>query len=106
MVAEVMLSRTTAEWLALLEAADIPAMRCNSLLDVIDEPHLRATGFIHERNHAAVGPYLAMQHPVKFSGTPAEIRIEPPLLGQHTREVLEELGFAAGEIDAMASAAG
>jgi crotonobetainyl-CoA:carnitine CoA-transferase CaiB-like acyl-CoA transferase len=45
-----------------------------------------------------------MQHPVKFGGTPASIRAEPPLLGQHTAEVLDELGFSPEEIARMTKA--
>ena len=104
LVAEVAATRTTGEWLELLAKADIPSMRCNTLEDVLDDPHLRATGFLHERQHPVVGPYVAMEHPVRFTGTPADIRLEPPTLGQHTREVLEALGFAGDELEAMLSA--
>ncbi|HVY89423.1 MAG TPA: CoA transferase [Hyphomonadaceae bacterium] len=102
LVAEVALTKTTEEWLKLLAEADIPSMKCNSLLDVISDPHLRGTGFIHEREHPAIGKYVAMEHPVKFTGTPADIRIEPPTLGQHTVEVLLELGFSQDEAERMA----
>ncbi len=102
LVAEVAATKTTAEWLELLGKADIPAMKCNTLREAIDDPHLRVTGFVHERDHPAVGRYVAMQHPVKFSETPAQIRIEPPLLGEHTREVLEELGYSASEAERLA----
>ncbi|MDZ4760304.1 MAG: CoA transferase [Alphaproteobacteria bacterium] len=101
LVAEVAATKTTDAWLDLLARADIPSMRCNTLEEVIRDPHLRGNGFIHERQHPAVGPYLAMEHPVRFAQTPADIRIEPPTLGQHTREVLEELGFAPDEVGRM-----
>ena len=105
LVGEVAATKTTDEWLNLLEEADIPAMKCNTLLDVIVDPHLRGSGFIHEREHPAIGSYIAMEHPVNFTGTPADIRIEPPLLGQHTAEVLCELGFSSEDADRMAAAA-
>jgi crotonobetainyl-CoA:carnitine CoA-transferase CaiB-like acyl-CoA transferase len=105
LVAEVAATKTTDEWLRLLEEADIPAMKCNTLLDVIEDPHLRGTGFIHEREHPAIGTYVAMEHPVKFTGTPADIRIEPPTLGQHTQEVLMELGYSADDAGRIAATA-
>lgn len=104
LVGEVAATKTTAEWLSLLEEADIPAARAAKITEVIQDPHLRATGFVHERHHPAFNaPYVAMEHPVKYSRTPADIRIEPPLLGQHTREILAELGFSDAEISRVAA---
>jgi crotonobetainyl-CoA:carnitine CoA-transferase CaiB-like acyl-CoA transferase len=102
LVAEVALTKTSAEWLKLLEEADIPSMNCNTILEAMNDPHLRGTGFVHEREHPAIGRYVAMEHPVKFAETPADIRIEPPMLGQHTVEVLEELGFSRADAERMA----
>jgi crotonobetainyl-CoA:carnitine CoA-transferase CaiB-like acyl-CoA transferase len=102
LVGEVAATKTTDEWLALLEDADIPAARCATLPEVLEDEHLRGTGFIHERQHPAGFPYLAMQHPVKFTGTPADIRMEPPTLGQHTVEVLLELGFSQADAERIA----
>jgi crotonobetainyl-CoA:carnitine CoA-transferase CaiB-like acyl-CoA transferase len=105
LVGEVAATKTTEEWLELLGKADIPCARCSTLQEVLEDPHLRETGFIHERSHPAGFPYLAMQHPVKFTGTPADIRIEPPLLGEHTVEVLLELGFPQADAERMAKEA-
>jgi crotonobetainyl-CoA:carnitine CoA-transferase CaiB-like acyl-CoA transferase len=57
LVGEVAATKTTDEWLALLGKADIPAARCATLQEVLEDPHLRATGFIHERQHPAGFPY-------------------------------------------------
>ncbi len=104
-VGEVAATKTTDDWLKLLGKADIPAARCATLQEVLDDEHLRGSGFIHERQHPAGFPYIAMQHPVKFSETPAVIRREPPLLGEHTVEVLRELGFSNADAKRIAAAA-
>ena len=104
LVGEVAATRTTDEWLDLLGKADIPCARCASLPEVLEDPHLRATGFIHERVHPAGFSYIAMEHPVKFSQTPAAIRREPPQLGEHTVEVLLELGFSQADAERIAEA--
>ena len=62
----------------------------------------RGTGIIHERQHPAGFPYIALEHPVKFTGTPADIRREPPLLGEHTIEVLKELGYSDADAERIA----
>ena len=103
LVGEVAATKTTDEWLDLLGTADIPAARCATLQEVLEDPHLRATGFIHERQHPAGFPYTALQHPVNFTGTPADIRLEPPLLGQHTVEVLKELGYSDADAQRIAA---
>lgn len=104
LVGDVAATKTTDEWLTLLDDADIPAMRCNSIKDVTVDPHLRGSGFIHERDHPDVGKYLAMKHPVNFEKTPADIRREPPRLGEHTDEILRELGFDDDAVSRMTPA--
>ena len=85
-------TRTTAEWLALLRPLNIPVIALNRLDDLPDDPHLRAVGFFETRPHAHAGGYVAMRPPLRFSRTPADIRREPPGLGEHTEEVLAEVG--------------
>lgn len=88
LLAEAIATKSTAEWLDLLEHHDIPAMRVNRLDEVVDDPHLVATGFFEWRTHPSEGRYQSMRQPVRFSATPASIRRHPPLLGEHTVEVL------------------
>jgi crotonobetainyl-CoA:carnitine CoA-transferase CaiB-like acyl-CoA transferase len=93
LIEEISATRTTEDWLVLLDAADIPAMRYNTLSEVLTDPHLAATGFFETREHPEAGPYRAMRHPVHFSATPASITREPPRLGADTETVLASLGL-------------
>ena len=84
----------TAYWVDLFGQHSIPAVAVRDIADIVEDPHLRATGFFREREHPSEGRYLEMRPPVLFHGT-AEARIRPPaLLGEHNAEVLEELGFS------------
>lgn len=78
---------TTAELLALLQQADIPAQPVRDMDDILDDPHLAATGFFRRREHPSEGGYVEMRPPLAF-GDYAYRPLEPtPLLGQHTDEV-------------------
>ena len=90
-IEEVAATKTTDEWVKLLGAANIPAMRYNRMEDVLTDPHLTATEFFTIRNHPEAGPYRSMRHPVNFSKTPANVRSEPPRLGADTDEILSDL---------------
>ena len=92
-IGEVALLKTSDEWLALLDEANIPAMRYNEMGDVLSDPHLAAVDFFQTRDHPDAGKYRAMKHPVEFSATPAEITIDPPRLGADTETVLASLGL-------------
>ena len=92
-IGEVALLKTTDEWLALLDEANIPAMRYNRMEDVLADPHLAAVDFFQTRTHPDAGDYRSMKHPVEFSATPAEIAIDPPRLGADTETVLASLGL-------------
>lgn len=95
LTAELVATRSTAEWIALLEPADIPYAPVNSADDLVDDPHLRATGFWHEVDHPTEGRLRMMGIPVRFSDTPGTIRRLAPNIGEHTGEVLQEAGLRA-----------
>ena len=92
-IEEVAATKTTQDWLDILDRANIPAMRFNEMVDVLKEPHLESVGFFEERNHPDAGPYRSMRHPVHFSLTPAATRLDPPRLGADTETVLSALGL-------------
>lgn len=92
-IGEVALLKTSDEWLALLDEANIPAMRYNEMGDVLVDPHLTAVDFFQTRKHPDAGEYRAMKHPVQFSETPTDIAIDPPRLGADTKTVLASLGL-------------
>ena len=93
LIEQVAATKTTGEWLDLLDAANIPAMRYNTMDAVLEDPHLATVGFFGEREHGAIGRYRSMRHPVHFSETPASVRTEPPRLGEDTETVLASLGL-------------
>ncbi|PZN07682.1 MAG: formyl-CoA transferase, partial [Bacillota bacterium] len=90
-----MRTRTTAEWLELLDRAGVPAGPILSVADLVDDPHVRHRQMIVELEHPRAGVIRVTGIPVKLSETPGAIYAPPPLLGQHTDEVLEEFGIDA-----------
>ncbi len=93
--------RTTAEWLAILNAADIPAMQCHSLDTLLYDPHLTAVGLVDMQDHPAEGRIRAIRPTVIENGVTPQGNAAAPVLGANSRSLLEEVGFAAWEIDAL-----
>ena len=93
MIEEVAKTRTTSEWVNALTERNVPCMKVNRLDEVLDDEHLNAVGFFEKREHPSEGTYLSLRHPVRFSATPASVRRDPPRLGEHTQEVLADIGL-------------
>jgi crotonobetainyl-CoA:carnitine CoA-transferase CaiB-like acyl-CoA transferase len=105
MIAEIMPTRTTAEWERTLGAADVPCVRVNSLEDLEHDPHLIDTGFFKTYDHPTEGRLKTTDAPLKFGASPAQaVRRAPPRLGQHSREILNEAGLPEAEIDRLMEA--
>ena len=101
LVAEVFGTRPTAEWLAILDRADIPAMPLNTLDALIDDPHLAAIGFLETMEHPSEGAIRAIGVPTRWSETQAAPGRPAPRLGEHSLEVLREAGYTAAEIERL-----
>ncbi len=99
-----MARRTTADWQARLDAADIPNAPAARLADLPTDPYLVETGFFHRYTHPQAGPMVTPSIPVRFTGTPGEVRRPPPCLGEHTQEILREFGFDDATIAEVAVA--
>jgi crotonobetainyl-CoA:carnitine CoA-transferase CaiB-like acyl-CoA transferase len=91
LLADIFAQRTTSEWCEALEAAGVPNGPINNLKQVFEEPQVVARGMKIELEHPAAGKVSLVASPMKFSGTPLEFKSPPPVLGQHTDEVLRGL---------------
>jgi crotonobetainyl-CoA:carnitine CoA-transferase CaiB-like acyl-CoA transferase len=93
--------RPTSEWLALLEAAGVPAGPVLTIEQMVEDPQVQARDMVVEVQHKTAGRTRALGTPVKFSATPTRVSRAAPLLGEHTREILAEYGMAPTEIDRL-----
>ncbi|WP_342050765.1 MULTISPECIES: CaiB/BaiF CoA transferase family protein [unclassified Cupriavidus] len=97
---ELVRERGTDEWLGICEDLQIPVARVNGLDELVDDPHLRETGFFDTVADPAMGTLRFPGAPVRFDGERGHAAV-PPRLGEHTREVLGGIGLTDAEIDAL-----
>ena len=105
MISERMRTRTAREWLALLEPSGVPCGPINDLAQVFADPQVRHRGMRVTAPHPAAGEVSMVANPIKFSATPITHEVPPPLLGEHTDDVLRGvLGMKDEEISALRKA--
>ena len=105
LIQDIFAKRTTAQWLELLEAAGVPNGPINDIAQVFAEPQVKARGVRIELEHAAAGKVPLVASPMRFSGTPIEYHQAPPVLGEHTEEILKRLlGKSDAEVAALRAA--
>lgn len=100
-IAEEVQHKTTAHWLALFKEHEVPVAPVRTLDQVYACPQTAALGMIDEVDHPVVGPLEQIALPVTFDGNRPRTRTAPPTLGQHSREVLESLGYGGEEISRL-----
>lgn len=98
---EIFQTRSTADWIHILTSADIPVSPMHTLDSLLQDPHLLATDFYQVLEHPSEGKIRLMRSPTEWSATPAQIRRLPPRPGEHSGEILGELGYSTGDIEAL-----
>jgi len=93
--------KTTDEWVELFDKLDVPAARYNTIDELMTDPHLKDVGFFKEEQHPSEGRIRRSKLANTFSGGVRESETHAPLYGEHTREILGELGYSAADIDKM-----
>jgi crotonobetainyl-CoA:carnitine CoA-transferase CaiB-like acyl-CoA transferase len=104
LLASLMKDRSRSDWLAALEAAKVPCGPINDLADVFADPQVLHRGMTVQLPHPLAGDVRLVASPIKFSSTPIQYTRAPPLLGEHTFEVLHELGLSDEDIAALRNA--
>lgn len=92
--ARILPERSTAEWLEILQKANVPAMRVNTVDDLLHDPQLAASGLLHQRQHPTEGDYLELRPPVRFSAYDSPELAHAATPGQHSQQIAQELGVS------------
>jgi formyl-CoA transferase/CoA:oxalate CoA-transferase len=98
---DILHQREADYWLEALREAQIPSGPINSVPETLEHPQLLERGFCVELEHPSAGVVQSLANPVQFSDTPVSYRLPPPVLGEHNRAILNDLGYTPQEIDAL-----
>lgn len=101
LVQEIVQTRPCAEWLELLTGLGVPCAPINTLQEVLDHPHTQARGIVLDYQHPALGALKTIAQPILFENETRAVRMPPPMLGEHSRSILQEIGYAPAEIEAL-----
>jgi len=104
LLAPIFAERTTADWLDLMEAHSVPAGPIYTVDEMFDDPQVRHTGIVQSVDHHARGKTQLVGQPVTLSRTPAAVETSAPDAGEHSDEILADLGLSAAEIAALREA--
>jgi len=104
LIAERLRERPSADWIRDFEAAGVPAGPVNRIGDMLGDPQVAAREMVVEVEHPRAGTVKTLGTPIKFSDTPGAVQRPAPMLGEHTREVLGELGYSSREVDELLAA--
>jgi crotonobetainyl-CoA:carnitine CoA-transferase CaiB-like acyl-CoA transferase len=104
MTQEVLRTGTTAQWMQRFEAYDVPCAPALTRSEVLKHPQIVASGTLVEINHPVSGRLRQARPPARFEHTPADVRFGAPRLGEHTEEILLEIGYTRPQIEAWRAA--
>jgi crotonobetainyl-CoA:carnitine CoA-transferase CaiB-like acyl-CoA transferase len=94
--------QTAESWLQKLAEVDIPAAPINTVSGALDDPQTRARNLIVQLEHPAIGTAKSIANPIRFASMPVSYRLSPPVLGEHTSQILQTLGYSPEDVRSMA----
>jgi crotonobetainyl-CoA:carnitine CoA-transferase CaiB-like acyl-CoA transferase len=95
--------KSACEWLECFAAAGIPAAQINGVSEALNDIHANARGLVVQLEHPSLGIVKSIANPMRLSDTPVSYRLAPPFLGEHTNQILQDLGYATEEAAALAN---
>lgn len=104
-VGDAIATKTTSEWNAIFETTDVPHGPVRELNELMDDPYLQETGFFQHHEHPTEGDMVMTSIPIHFSDSPGNVRRLPPNLGEHSLEILAEVGYASHDAARLSQAA-